>query len=173
MLTTSEPAFGALIASAPPYSPVTSLGRYLSFCAGVPLRWIWFTARLECAPYESPTEPEAREISSIATICARYPMFEPPNSSSAVMPSTPSLPNLRHRSMGKVLSRSMSAARGAISRAANACTLSRSMSMSCPRLKLSEGKFFMKDSPGFIGLASRALSSGFAAASRTASRDRP
>ncbi|MCY1227877.1 hypothetical protein D3C81_825400 [compost metagenome] len=71
MLTTSEPALGSLMASAPIHSPDTSLGRYLAFCAGVPLRWIWFTHRLECAPYDRPTDAEARLISSIAIMCAR------------------------------------------------------------------------------------------------------
>jgi hypothetical protein len=32
----------------------------------VPFRRIWFTHRFECAPYERPTAPEAREISSTA-----------------------------------------------------------------------------------------------------------
>ncbi|MNY56409.1 hypothetical protein D3C86_1924870 [compost metagenome] len=50
METTSEPAFGSLIASAPTCSPLISLGRYLAFCAAVPLRLIWLTHRLECAP---------------------------------------------------------------------------------------------------------------------------
>ena len=54
MLTTSEPAFGSLIASAPTCSPETSLGRYFFFCASLPLRCIWLTARFECAPYERP-----------------------------------------------------------------------------------------------------------------------
>ena len=37
----------------------------------LPLRWIWLTQRLECAPYDRPTEADARETSSIATMCAR------------------------------------------------------------------------------------------------------
>ena len=71
MLTTSEPAFGSLIASAPTHSPDTSLGKYLAFWAAVPLRWIWFTHRFECAPYDRPTEADARLISSMAIMCAR------------------------------------------------------------------------------------------------------
>ena len=71
MLTTSEPALGSLIASAPMCSPLTSRGRYLALCSEVPLRLIWLTHRFECAPYESPTEALAREISSIATMWAR------------------------------------------------------------------------------------------------------
>ncbi|MNV73952.1 hypothetical protein D3C71_1671310 [compost metagenome] len=59
------------MASAPTCSPEMSLGRYLAFCAAVPLRLIWFTHRLECAPYDRPTEALAREISSITTIWAR------------------------------------------------------------------------------------------------------
>ena len=42
----------------------------------------------------------------------------PPYSSSTVMPSSPSWPSLGHRSRGNSLERSISAARGAISRAA-------------------------------------------------------
>ena len=71
MLTTSEPAFGSLIASAPTCSPETSLGRYFFFCASLPLRCSWLTARFECAPYDRPTEAEARDTSSMATMCAR------------------------------------------------------------------------------------------------------
>ena len=71
MLTTSEPAFGSLIASAPSCSPETSLGRYFRFCASLPLRCSWFTAKLECAPYERPTDADARETSSITTMWAR------------------------------------------------------------------------------------------------------
>ena len=48
--TTSEPAPGSLIASAPTCSPEISFGRYLRFCASLPLRRIWLTQRLECAP---------------------------------------------------------------------------------------------------------------------------
>ena len=51
-------------------SPDTSFGRYFCFCASVPLRWIWFTHRFECAPYDRPIDADAREISSIATMCA-------------------------------------------------------------------------------------------------------
>ena len=71
MLTTSEPAFGSLIARAPICSPDTSLGKYFAFCAAVPLRWIWLTQRFECAPYDRPIDAEAREISSIAIMWAR------------------------------------------------------------------------------------------------------
>ena len=70
-LAMSEPEFGSLIASAPTCSPLTSRGRYLRFCASLPLRRIWFTHRLEWAPYESPTEAEARDISSSAMQCSR------------------------------------------------------------------------------------------------------
>src|SRR5258706_5917582 len=68
--TTSEPAPGSLIASAPTNAPEQSFGRYLRRCASLPFRYRLFTHRLECAPYERPTEAEARETSSIATTCA-------------------------------------------------------------------------------------------------------
>ena len=45
-------------------------------------------------------------------------MAAPPYSSSTVTPSSPRSPSLRHRSIGKALLRSISAARGAISPAA-------------------------------------------------------
>ncbi|MNE96851.1 hypothetical protein D3C80_1951100 [compost metagenome] len=48
--TTSEPAFGSLMAKAPMCSPLISFGRYLDFCSWLPLRLIWLTHRLECAP---------------------------------------------------------------------------------------------------------------------------
>src|ERR1700754_3685344 len=91
------------------------------------------THRLECAPYERPTEAEAREISSMATIWARKPRPEPPNSSGTVTPSRPMSPNFRQRSSGKTFSRSMRSARGAISFSAKAWTLSRRRSRSSPR----------------------------------------
>ena len=69
--TTSDPALGSDMASAPTCSPDTSLGRYFWRWVSVPLRMIWFTHRLECAPYDRPTEAEPREISSIATTWAR------------------------------------------------------------------------------------------------------
>ncbi|MNQ95137.1 hypothetical protein D3C85_1106820 [compost metagenome] len=48
--TTSDPAFGSLMARAPTCSPLINLGRYLVFCSAVPLRLIWLTHRLEWAP---------------------------------------------------------------------------------------------------------------------------
>jgi hypothetical protein len=69
-------------------------------------------------------------------------MPAPPYSSDAVTPSTPSAPILGHRSIGNALSRSMAAARGAISSAANASTVARSMSALSPRSKLSPGRRF-------------------------------
>ena len=83
------------------------LGEIAPFWLSVPLRRIWLTHRFECAPYESPTEPEARDTSSMATQWARYPSPAPPNSSSTVMPSSPRLPISGHRSRGKVLPRSI------------------------------------------------------------------
>ena len=71
MLTTSDPAFGSLIASAPTWSPDTSFGRYFCFCASLPLRRSWLTQRFEWAPYDSPTDADARDTSSMATMCAR------------------------------------------------------------------------------------------------------
>ena len=41
---------GSDIASAPTCSPEISLGRYLRFCSGVPLRRSWLTHRFACAP---------------------------------------------------------------------------------------------------------------------------
>src|SRR6185312_13255609 len=130
--TTSEPAPGSLIASAPMYSPEHIFGMYLRRCASLPLWKMFCTARLECAPYDSPTEPDAREISSIATMCARKPRPLPPYSSGMVTPSSPISPNFFHRSAGNRLSRSTLSARGAISFSANPCTDSRSRSMSSP-----------------------------------------
>src|SRR4029079_14733972 len=96
--TTSEPAPGSLIASAPTHSPLHSFGRYFCFCAA-PALWLMFcTHRFECAPYDRPTEPDAREISSIATTWARKPSPEPPKSGDTVTPSRPMSPSLRHRS---------------------------------------------------------------------------
>ncbi len=48
--TTSEPAPGSLIASAPFHSPLHSRGRYLARCAALPLAYRLETQRLECAP---------------------------------------------------------------------------------------------------------------------------
>ena len=59
------------------------------------------------------------------------------------MPSTPSSPILRHRSIGNWSLRSISAARGAISAWANACTASRSASMSSPSMKFRPGRLLI------------------------------
>src|SRR6478609_5168976 len=69
--TTSEPAPASDIASAPTASPLHSAGRYLRRCDSLPLTYKFCTHRFECAPYDRPTEPLAREISSIATTWAR------------------------------------------------------------------------------------------------------
>src|SRR5687768_3800563 len=98
--TTSEPAPGSLIASAPTNAPEQSFGRYLRRCDSLPLRYRLFTHRLECAPYERPTDAEARETSSIATTCATYPRPVPPYSSGTVIPSRPSSPSFLHMSAG-------------------------------------------------------------------------
>src|SRR6478609_9663408 len=60
MLTTSDPELGSLIASAPTCSPEISFGKYLRFCASLPLRLIWLTHKFECAPYDNPTDADAR-----------------------------------------------------------------------------------------------------------------
>src|SRR5205814_4480313 len=57
------------------------------------------------------------------------------------MPRSPRSPILRHSAAGNWFDRSISAARGAISFAANCWTVARSMSTSSPSAKLSEGKF--------------------------------
>src|SRR5574343_1218170 len=62
-------------------------------------------------------------------------------SSPAVMPSRPMSPTFFHRSAGNSLTRSISAARGAISASAKAFTASRSMLMSSPRPKSRLGMF--------------------------------
>src|SRR6266513_5481755 len=59
------------------------------------------------------------------------------------MPRSPRSPILRHSPSGNWFDRSISAARGAISFAANCWTVARSMSMSSPSAKFSEGKFSM------------------------------
>ena len=66
----TEPEPGSLIANAPTCSPEISFGRYFFFCASLPFNFNWFTHKFECAPYDRPTEPLARLISSIATTCA-------------------------------------------------------------------------------------------------------
>src|SRR5690606_34742534 len=48
--TTSEPAPGSLIASAPTHSPLHSFGRYFWRCACVPVAYRLLTHGLECAP---------------------------------------------------------------------------------------------------------------------------
>src|SRR5262245_9248393 len=86
-------------------------------------------------------------------------MFAPPYSSDTVMPSTPSSPILRHRSMGNWSLRSISAARGAISACAKAVTASRSASTSSPSWWLSPGNLFMRRSP-MCGSVMNAFASG-------------
>src|ERR1700735_2460190 len=91
--------------------------------------------RFECAPYDSPTDPEARDTSSIATQAARNPHPSPPYSSGAVTPCKPSSPILGHRSRGNALSRSICAERGAISFSAKFRVLSRIIEALSPRSK--------------------------------------
>src|SRR3546814_11120670 len=64
--TTSEPAPGSPIASAPFHSPLHSFGRYFSRCSSLPLASRLLTPRPECAPYPRPPVPDARELSSPA-----------------------------------------------------------------------------------------------------------
>src|SRR6059058_1514788 len=71
-------------------------------------------------------------------------MLAPPYSSGTVIPSTPISPILRHRSMGNWSLRSISAARGAISLCAKACTVSRRASRSSPRPKSRPGSCCME-----------------------------
>src|SRR5687768_11125967 len=68
-------------------------------------------------------------------------MFAPPYSSGTVTPRTPSSPILRHRSIGNLSLRSISAARGAISAWAKLRTASRNASMSSPSWKSRPGRF--------------------------------
>src|SRR3954470_11532193 len=91
-------------------------------------------------------EPEPREISSMATQCARYPIPASPYSSAAAIPSTPISPSFGHRSRGKVLLRSISSARGAISALEKRATVSRSASTSSPSAKSNPRQTF-----GIIG----------------------
>src|SRR3954468_4890344 len=86
-------------------------------------------------------------------------MLAPPYSSATVMPSTPSSPIFSHRSIGNWSLRSISAARGAISAWANACTASRSASMSSPSMKFRPGRLFISRLLGEFG-AWPALGSG-------------
>src|SRR4051794_12849393 len=71
-------------------------------------------------------------------------MPAPPYSSPTVMPSTPSAPILRHKSIGNWSERSISAARGAISACAKSRTASRSASTSSPSWKFSPGRVVMQ-----------------------------
>lgn len=105
---------------------------YLLRCASLPLWKMFYVARLECAPYDRPTEADAREISSIATVCAKKPMPVRPYSTAIVKPSRPISPIFTHRSAGNRVSRSIRCARGAISFSAKACAVSPSRSMSSP-----------------------------------------
>src|SRR4051794_27566142 len=72
-------------------------------------------------------------------------MLAPPYSSDTVMPSTPTSPILRHRSIGNRSLRSISAARGAISACANSRTAWRSASISSPSWKFRPGKSMARD----------------------------
>ena len=116
MLTTSEPAFGSLIASAPTCSPRDQLGQVLlllrlaavALASGSRTGWSARRTTGRPRPRRARSPPSRR--------CGRgSPCSLPPYSSFTVMPSRPSSPSLRHRSCGNRLSRSMSAARGAIS----------------------------------------------------------
>lgn len=68
--TTSLPAPGSDMASAPTASPAMRGGSRRAAWAGVALRTSWETHRLEWAPYERATAPDARDSSSMATAWA-------------------------------------------------------------------------------------------------------
>mmetsp|Transcript_10216 Transcript_10216/g.22477 ORF Transcript_10216/g.22477 Transcript_10216/m.22477 type:complete len:231 (-) Transcript_10216:143-835(-) len=120
MDTTSEPLLGSLIESAPTYSPLQSLGNYLSFCSTVANLSNWPMQRLVCAMYDKPIAGEMREISSTATEWSRWPRPSPPNFSSTVTPRMPaSSPSLRHSGYGNKLSLSTCCAMGLISASTN------------------------------------------------------
>ena len=68
--TTSEPAPGSDMASAPTCSPETSFGRYFFFCASLPLRRIWFTHRFGARRTKARSRP-SRARSPPSRRCAR------------------------------------------------------------------------------------------------------
>lgn len=53
--------------------------------------------RFEWAMYDNAIEPDARLISSVQSMCSRYPSSLPPNSDGAVMPKRPKSPSLGQR----------------------------------------------------------------------------
>ena len=67
-------------------------------------------------------EPEQREISSVMTRWARYPISNPPNSDGAVTPSKPSSPIFCHISRGNSPASVVGPSMGRICSSANRCT---------------------------------------------------
>src|SRR2546425_12297170 len=96
-------------------------------------------------------------------------MLAPPYSSETVMPSTPSSPILRHRSIGNWSLRSISVARGAISASAKLRTASRSASTSSPSMKFKPGRF-MALSPVYVYVNVNCRGAGAAARAGSAGR---
>jgi len=124
---TSEPEPTSDIASAPTCFAGDELGEIAPSLAISALRRIWFTHRFEWAPYESPTEPEARDTSSMADAMGEVSEPGPSQFLLHGNASSPRLPISGHKSRGKVLSRSIASARGAIRSWAKLCNAIRAM----------------------------------------------
>ena len=71
ILTTSLPDPGSLIANAPTFLPEMRSGRYLSFCALVPLRVSWFTQRLELEGEVSCADTQSGEDHALSAVGQR------------------------------------------------------------------------------------------------------
>ena len=115
----SEPASGSVKPNAPSARPSASGRSQRSRCASVPKRYSGNEPMVTCACHAAATDWSARPICSIAATKPTVDMPMPPHCSGISMPSRPSAPISRSRSVGQRASSHASGARAAISFCAN------------------------------------------------------
>ena len=96
----SEPASGSVRPNAPSARPSASGRSQRSRCASVPKRYSGNEPIVTCACHAAATDWSARPICSIAATKPTVDMPMPPHSSGISMPSRPSAPISRSRSVG-------------------------------------------------------------------------
>ena len=129
----SEPASGSVSPNAPSTRPSASGRSQRSRCASLPNRSSGSDPMVTCACHAAATDWSARPICSIAATKPTVDMPMPPHSSGTSMPSRPSAPISRSRSVGHTAASHAAGARVAISRWAKSRqrpTRSRSASLS-------------------------------------------
>ena len=115
----SEPASGSVSPNAPRARPSANGRSHRSRCASSPNRSSGSDPMVTCACHAAATDWSARPSCSIAATNPTVDMPMPPHSSGTSIPSRPSAPISRSRSVGQRASSQACGARTAISRWAN------------------------------------------------------